>query len=34
MRNIMVEKSYTKCGGETFSRLLPKKPKLNILLNQ
>ena len=34
MRNISVEKSYTKCPGETVSRPLPKKSKLNISLDQ
>ena len=34
MRNIFVEKSYTKCGEETFPRSLSKKSKLNISLDQ
>ena len=34
MRNISVEKSYTKCGGETIPRALSKKSKLNISLDQ
>ena len=33
MRNIFVEESYTKCGGETIPRLLPKKSKLSISLD-
>ena len=27
MRNIFLEKSYTKCGGETIPRVFPKKIK-------
>ena len=34
MRNIFVEKSYTKCAGETIPRPLPKKSKLSISLDQ
>ena len=34
MRNIFVEKSYTKCAGEIIPRLLSKKPKLRISLDQ
>ena len=34
MRNIFVEKSYTKCAGETIPRLLSKKSKLSISLDQ
>ena len=34
MRNIFLEKSYTKRGGETSPRLLSKKSKLSISLNQ
>ena len=34
MRNIFVEKSYTKCVGKTVARLLTKIAKLNISLNQ
>ena len=30
MRNIFVEKSYTKCGRETIRRPFSKKTKLNI----
>ena len=32
MRNISVEKSYTKCAGETIPRPLSKKSKLTISL--
>ena len=32
--NIFVEKSYTKCAGETIPRLLSKKSKLSISLDQ
>ena len=34
MRNICLEKSYTKCGGETSRRLFSKKLKLSISLDQ
>ena len=34
MRNIFDEKSYTNCAGETISRLLSKKSKLSISLDQ
>ena len=34
MRNIFVEKSYTKCGVETFPRPFPKKLKFSISLDQ
>ena len=34
MRNIFLEKSYTKCGGETTYRPFAKKSKLNISLDQ
>ena len=34
MRNICLEKSYTKFGGETSRRLFPKKLKLSISLDQ
>ena len=34
MRNIFVEKSYTKCGGETVPRPFSKKSKLSIFLDQ
>ena len=34
MRNILVEKSYAKCDGETIHRPFSKKPKLSISLDQ
>ena len=34
MRNIFLEKSYTKCGGETILRSFSKKSKLSISLDQ
>ena len=34
MRNIFLEKSYTKCGGETIPRSFSKNPKLSISLDQ
>ena len=34
MRNILVEKSYTKCAGETIPRPLSKKSKLSISQDQ
>ena len=34
MRNIFVEKSYTKCVGETIPRPLTKISKLSISLDQ
>ena len=34
MRNIFLEKSYTKCGGETSPRPLSEKLKLNISQDQ
>ena len=34
MRNNFVDKSYTKYGGETIPRPLPKKSKLSISLDQ
>ena len=34
MRNIFIEKSYTKRAGETIRRPLPKKSKFNISLDQ
>ena len=34
MRNIFVEKSYTKCNGETISGPFSKKSKLSISLDQ
>ena len=34
MRNIFLEKLYTKCGGETTPRPFSGKLKLSISLNQ
>ena len=34
LTNIFLEKSYTKCGGETISRPFSKKSKLSISLDQ
>ena len=34
MTNICVEKSYTKCAGETIPRTLSKKSKLSLSLDQ
>ena len=34
MRNIILEKSYTKCGGKTSPRLFPGKLKLSISVIQ
>ena len=34
MRNTFLEKSYTKCDGETSSRPFSEKSKLSISLNQ
>ena len=34
MRNIFVKKSYPKCAGETIPRLLSKKSKFSISLDQ
>ena len=34
MKNIFLEKSYTKCGGETSSRPFSEKLKLSICLDQ
>ena len=34
MRNIFVEKLYTKCGRETISGPFPRKSKLSISLDQ
>ena len=34
MRNIFVEKSYTKCGEEIIPRPLSKKSKLSVSLDQ
>ena len=34
IRNIILEKSYTKCGGETSPRPFSEKFKLNISLDQ
>ena len=33
MRNILLEKSYTKCGGETIPRAFIKKLKMSIYLD-
>ena len=34
MRNVFLEKSYKKCGGETSPRPFYKKSKLSISLDQ
>ena len=34
LRNIFLEKSYTKCGGETIPRPFSKKSKLSISVDQ
>ena len=34
LTNVFLEKSCTKCGGETIPRLFPKKSKLRIFLGQ
>ena len=34
LRNIFLEKPYTKCGRETIPRFFFKKPKLSISLDQ
>ena len=34
MRNVLLQKSNTKCGGETSPRLFSEKLSLNISLNQ
>ena len=34
MRDIFLEKLYTKYGGETIPRLFSKNPKLSISLDQ
>ena len=34
MKNIFVEKPFTKCGGETIIRHLFKKSKLSISMDQ
>ena len=34
MRSSFLEKSYTKCGGETSPRPFPKKLKLSISPDQ
>ena len=34
MGNIFVEKSYTKCGGETLPNRFSKKSKLSLSLDQ
>ena len=33
-RNILLENSYTKCGGETIPRPFSQKSKLSISLDQ
>ena len=33
-RNIFLEKSYIKCGGETIPGPFSEKPKLSISLDQ
>ena len=34
MRNIILEKSYVKCGGETSPRLFSKESNVNMSLDQ
>ena len=34
LKNLFLQKSYTKCGGETSSKLFSKKSKLKISLNE
>ena len=34
MRNILLERSYIKCGGETSTRPFSKRSKLSISLDQ
>ena len=34
IKNIFVEKSYTKCAGDTIPRPFSKKSKFSISLNQ
>ena len=34
LRNIFLEKSYTKCSGETITSPFSKKTELNISLDQ
>ena len=34
IRNIFLEKLYTKCGGETILQTFSKKSKLSIFLDQ
>ena len=34
MRNIFLEKSFTKCGGETIPGPFSKKSKLSVSLDQ
>ena len=34
MKNIVFEKSHTKCGGKFIARPFSKKSKLSILLDQ
>ena len=34
MKNIFLERSYTKCGAETIPRAFSKKSRLNIALDK
>ena len=34
LRNIFLERSYTKCGGETSPRPFSEKSKLSVSLDQ
>ena len=34
IRNILLEKSYTKCGGDAIPRPFSKKLKLNVYFDQ
>ena len=34
MKKILLEKSYTKCYGKTIPKLLSKKSKLSVFLDQ
>ena len=34
MKNILLEKSYTKCGGESSNRPFSKNSKLSMSLDQ
>ena len=34
IRNVFLEKSYTKCGGKRFPRPFSKKSKLSISMDQ